>query len=207
MKTQKKMNCIQISGFDFFVYSQVIASFFCWPSEVADFKEAPSGNGVQECCREKTAKCSVMVVYLFWFTGPSRFSCEVNFPHPLVNLSFFLRLLLQFVSWLFQIMTHHRFVSHGLKILALESFKEPSWVWSKALWPQSWESLTQCGLWIRPWKVCSFLPTACPPCPSSPSSLLCLLFLLSTPADVFQATEQDLASLGARAKLWWSCTD
>lgn len=98
MKTQKKMNCIQISGFDFFVYSQVIASFFCWPSEVADFKEAPSGNGVQECCREKTAKCSVMVVYLFWFTGPSRFSCEVNFPHPLVNLSFFLRLLLQFVS-------------------------------------------------------------------------------------------------------------
>jgi len=32
------------------------------------------------------------------------------------------------------------------------------------------------GLWIRPVKVCSFLPTAHPPCSSPPSSLVCLLF-------------------------------
>lgn len=198
---------MQISGHDFFFYSQVIKSFFCWPSEVADFTEAPNANGVQEWCREKTVKCSVMVVYLSCFTDLSRFSCGFNLPHPLVNLSLFLRLLLWFVSWLFQLITHHGFASHRLKILALESLTEPSWVWPEALWPQSWKSLTHCGLWTNPWKVCSFLPTDRPPCPCSPSSLLCLLFLLSTPTDVFQATEQGLASLGARAKLWWSCTD
>lgn len=71
--------------------------------------------------------------------------------------------------------THYKFAIHRLKILALERLKHPSWVWSKAFWLQSIESLTQWGLWIRPWKVCSFLPTVAfyrPPCPKSPSSLV-----------------------------------